>query len=86
MAVVLALISALVYGTSDYLGGRATRGASLFAVTLVTQATTVTLAVLLVTIDDAPFPAPSDVAWSVAPVCRPWSGSSPSTRRWPRGR
>ena len=66
MAVVLALISALVYGTSDYLGGRATRGASLFAVTLVTQATTVTLAALLVTIDDAPFPAPADVAWSVA--------------------
>lgn len=65
MAVVLALISALVYGTSDYLGGRATRSAPLFAVTLVTQATTVTLAVLLVTVERAPFPGSTDIAWSV---------------------
>lgn len=65
MAIVLALISALVYGTSDYCGGRAARSSPLLAVTMVTQTTTAALAITMVLIERAPFPDASDVAWSV---------------------
>lgn len=65
MAIALALFSALVYGTSDYLGGRATRAAPVFAVTLLTQSTTAALAVVLVLAERAPFPGGADVGWSL---------------------
>lgn len=66
MAIVLALFSAIVYGASDYAGGRATRSAPLLAVTLCTQATTVVLAIVLVAIAGDAVPSGSDVAWSAA--------------------
>ena len=65
MAVVLALISAVVYGTSDYCGGRATRSAPLLAVVLVTQVTSASLSVIVIAVSGDPFPGASDVAWSV---------------------
>ena len=65
MAIVLALISAVVYGTSDYCGGRATRSAPLLAVVLVTQVTSASLSVIVIAVWAIAFPAASDVAWSV---------------------
>ena len=62
----LALFSAIVYGTSDYAGGRATRSAPLLTVTMYAQATTVSLSVALLAIAGDPFPPGSDVAWSAA--------------------
>lgn len=66
MAVVLALTAALVYGMSDYCGGRATRSAPVLAVTLVTQAATVTVAIVPVALLGDPFPPATDIAWSMA--------------------
>ena len=66
MAIVLALISAVVYGVSDYCGGRAARSAPLLGVILLTQlaSATVTGTVVLVAAD--PFPGGADIAWSMA--------------------
>ncbi len=66
MAIVLALISAVVYGVSDYCGGRAARSAPLLGVILFTQlaSATVTGTVVLVAAD--PFPGGADIAWSMA--------------------
>lgn len=66
MAIVLALVSALVYGVSDYCGGRATRAAPLLAVTSLTQLTTVTATAVVVAVAGDPFPNGGDVAWSMA--------------------
>lgn len=66
MAVVLALTAALVYGVSDYCGGRATRSAPVLAVTLVTQAATVAVAIVPVALLGDPFPPAADIAWSMA--------------------
>lgn len=66
MAIVLALASALVYGVADYCGGKATRRASAFGVTLLGQ--TVSLALLLVIVPalgDA-VPGWHDWAWGAA--------------------
>lgn len=65
MAVVLALASALVYGTSDFLGGLASRRASVFGVVLVSQL--VGLAALLVLLPWLGGSArPADLAWGAA--------------------
>jgi drug/metabolite transporter (DMT)-like permease len=48
LAVVLALVSAAGYGVSDYVAGLATRAADVFPVTLVAQATSLVLALLVV--------------------------------------
>lgn len=66
MAVVLALISALSYGTGDYCGGRATRSLPLLRVSLVTQSTSASLALVAVLVQGVAFPGGADVAWSVA--------------------
>ena len=65
VAVVLALASALVYGTADFLGGLATRRASVFGVVLVSQLTG--LAALLVLLPWLGGSATSaDLAWGAA--------------------
>lgn len=66
MAVLLALISALTYGTGDYCGGRATRSRPLLAVSVLTMSSSTVLAVVAVVIDDRPAPSGADIAWSVA--------------------
>jgi drug/metabolite transporter (DMT)-like permease len=66
MAIVLALISAVVYGVSDYCGGRAARTAPLLGVVLLTQLTSVTVTSIVVIVAGDPFPGGADVAWSVA--------------------
>ena len=66
MAIVLALISAVVYGVSDYCGGRATRSAPLLGVILLTQLASATLTGTVVLVAGDPFPGGEDVAWSMA--------------------
>src|SRR6056300_36889 len=55
MAIVLAVLSALLYGWSDYMGGRATRHMSVLRVTLYIEFLMTVLYVVLVVIDPAPF-------------------------------
>jgi drug/metabolite transporter (DMT)-like permease len=66
MSILLALCSALVYGTSDYCGGRATRRAPVIVVTLVGQFVSAVLTVAVVAALGDPFPDRSDVAWAAA--------------------
>ena len=66
MSILLALCSALVYGTSDYCGGRATRSAPVLVVTLVGQLVSAGLSAVLVAAIGDPFPAGVDVAWAAA--------------------
>ncbi|MDA0299692.1 MAG: DMT family transporter [Actinobacteria bacterium] len=55
MAIVLAVLSALLYGWSDYMGGRATRHMSVLRVTLYIEFLMTVSYVVLVVIDPAPF-------------------------------
>lgn len=58
MAIFLALVSALCYGTSDYLGGRASRRISPITVALAGELTLVPASLVLIpSIEDAPFTA-----------------------------
>ncbi len=63
MAVLLALASAVVYGVADYCGGRATRYATTFAVTLVGQFASLVLLILAVAILADPVPPAADLWW-----------------------
>lgn len=66
MAIVLALISAVAYGTGDYCGGRATRSVPLLTVSVLTLSSSTVLALVAVLVDGRPFPGGDDAAWSVA--------------------
>lgn len=66
MSILLALCSALVYGISDYSGGRATRSAPVLAVTLAGQFVSASLMAVIVTAVGDPFPLGVDVAWAAA--------------------
>jgi drug/metabolite transporter (DMT)-like permease len=66
MSILLALCSALVYGTSDYCGGRAARRAPVVVVTLVGQLVSGLLTAAAVAALGDPFPGGSDVAWATA--------------------
>ena len=66
MAIVLALVSAVVYGISDYCGGRATRSAPLLGVILRAQLASVTVTALLVVVVGDPVPGLADLGWSMA--------------------
>ncbi len=55
MAIVLAVLSALLYGWSDYMGGRATRHMSVLRVTLYIELLMTVSYVALVVLDPAPF-------------------------------
>lgn len=58
MAIVLALLSALCYGTSDYIGGRASRRVSPLTVALAGELTIVPVTfVVIPLVEDAPFTA-----------------------------
>lgn len=58
MAVVLALLSALCYGTSDYIGGRVSRRISPLTVALAGELTILPLTLVVVpVVEDAPFTA-----------------------------
>lgn len=58
MAVVLALLSALAYGTSDYVGGRASRRASPLTVALAGELTILPITIAaVVLLEDGPFTA-----------------------------
>ncbi|MDQ3738365.1 MAG: DMT family transporter [Actinomycetota bacterium] len=65
MSIVLALASAIVFGVSDYAGGRATRHASVFVVTLFAQATAMVCVLVLLAVLKDPFPGGDDVWWSL---------------------
>ncbi|MGA0323703.1 MAG: hypothetical protein ACO3M7_02320, partial [Ilumatobacteraceae bacterium] len=62
MAILLAVISAILYGWSDYMGGRATRHMSVLRVTLYVEFLMTVSYVALVVFDPAPF-AFRDVMW-----------------------
>jgi drug/metabolite transporter (DMT)-like permease len=66
MSILLALCSALVYGTSDYCGGRAARQAPIVVVTLVGQLVSGLLTAVAVAALGDPSPGGSDVAWATA--------------------
>jgi drug/metabolite transporter (DMT)-like permease len=67
MSIVLALCSALLYGVSDYCGGRATRSASTFVVALIGQLASMVLTTVVVVVVLAdPFPPAADLGWSMA--------------------
>jgi drug/metabolite transporter (DMT)-like permease len=66
MPILLALASALLYGVSDYCGGRAARSASTFVVALIGQSASTLLTAVVVLLLGDPFPGAADVGWSAA--------------------
>ena len=66
MPILLAFVSALLYGVSDYCGGRAARSASTFVVALIGQSASTALTVVVVLLLGDPFPSAVDFGWSVA--------------------
>ncbi len=66
MPLLLALVSALLYGVSDYCGGRAARSASTFVVALIGQSASTVLTAVVVLLLGDPFPGAADVGWSAA--------------------
>ena len=65
MAIVLALLSALCYGTSDFIGGRASRRVPPLTVALAGELTIVPVTfVVIPLVEDAPFTAPA-LWWGV---------------------
>jgi drug/metabolite transporter (DMT)-like permease len=66
MPILLALVSALLYGVSDYCGGRAARSTSTFVVALIGQSASTVLTAVVVLLLGDPFPGAADVGWSAA--------------------
>ena len=66
MPILLALVSALLYGVSDYCGGRAARTAPTFVVALIGQSASTALTVVVVVLLGDPFPEAADLGWSAA--------------------
>jgi drug/metabolite transporter (DMT)-like permease len=66
MPILLALVSALLYGVSDYCGGRAARSASTFVVALIGQSASTVLTAVVVLLLGDPFPGAADIGWSAA--------------------
>jgi drug/metabolite transporter (DMT)-like permease len=64
MAVLLALLTAVVYGSADFLGGKATRHVSAIGVTFVGQIFGIAVLAVATLIADIPVPPASDWAWS----------------------
>jgi len=62
---VLALVAAVVFGVSDYAGGRATRHASVFVVTFFGQLAAMACVLVLLPVLGDPFPDGDDVWWSL---------------------
>jgi drug/metabolite transporter (DMT)-like permease len=65
VAVLLALASAIVYGTSDFLGGLSSRRAPVFGVVALSQLAGLVVLVLLVPLLGGPV-GPADLAWGAA--------------------
>ncbi|MDQ2965007.1 MAG: EamA family transporter, partial [Chloroflexota bacterium] len=63
--VAFGLLSALAWGIADFGGGLASRRATLFGVTLVTQVGGLVVALGLAIARAEPWPAPVDLAWSL---------------------
>lgn len=61
--VVFALACAIVYGVADYCGGRASRSAASATVSLVGQATSLILGLVVVVVMGTRLPAAHDLAW-----------------------
>jgi drug/metabolite transporter (DMT)-like permease len=64
MAVLLALLTAVVYGSADFLGGKATRHVSAIGVTFVGQIFGIAVLAIATLLADIPAPPASDWAWS----------------------
>jgi drug/metabolite transporter (DMT)-like permease len=66
VAIVLALAAALVYGVSDYAGGRASRRASPLVVSMIAEASILALLLVLVPATSTSTPGDADLAWGAA--------------------
>lgn len=66
MFVLLALLSALVYGVSDYVGGRVSRSSSAYGAALVGQTASLVVTAIIVAVGTASFPSVIDSGWSIA--------------------
>jgi drug/metabolite transporter (DMT)-like permease len=66
MAILLAGLSALLYGAADFCGGLASRRSAVFAVLVFSQACGLLLAVAATAILRTPLPAWTDLAWGAA--------------------
>ncbi len=66
LAIIWALASALGYGASDYAAGLATRAASVIRVTILAEAASVLVLLLVAPWLSTQSPSPASVAWAVA--------------------
>jgi drug/metabolite transporter (DMT)-like permease len=64
MAVLLALLTAVTYGTADYLGGRATRHHPAIVVTFIGQLAGMSVLLVIALSSGIPAPGPADWGWS----------------------
>jgi drug/metabolite transporter (DMT)-like permease len=63
MTIILALVSALLYGVADFSGGSATRRNHVFSVMLLTQAAGALVALVAAPLIGPNAPRPADIAW-----------------------
>jgi drug/metabolite transporter (DMT)-like permease len=66
LAVLLALASAAGYGGSDYAGGLAARRGSVIRITILAQAVSAALMILILPLAGRPTPSPGGLAWGAA--------------------
>jgi drug/metabolite transporter (DMT)-like permease len=66
VAIVLALVAAFVYGVSDYAGGRTSRRASPFVVSLIAETSVLALLVVVVPATSTSTPERADLTWGAA--------------------
>lgn len=66
MAILLALVAAVVYGVSDYSGGRATRSAPVVVITLLSQVASCSIGLMAAAVRGDPWPSTADALWSIA--------------------
>ena len=74
MTAVLALLSALLYGSADFSGGHASRRNSVFAVMLVSQAAGILVALVAAPLVGPNAPARRDIAWGLLAGITGWMG------------
>ena len=85
MAVVLALASAVVYGAADFLGGLASRRASVFGVVAMSQVVGLVALLALLPWLGGPVGAAGPRVGCRGGARRVPPGSSSSSARWPAG-
>jgi hypothetical protein len=82
VAIALAFVSAVLYGVSDYVGGRASRRSPATAVALVAELVVFAVCIVVVPLIESDGPTSRAIWWGLGRAPRAASVSWASTWRW----